>query len=139
MIITLRSATAAFLLAAVVGLAPTVARADVPPQDACNSTDVGNACNNAGPQGNQAGVCANTTCTKYLPGSDGGTTTYACTLCLPPGDGGSAGATGDGGAKKSSGSDGGGCSVSGAHTNSTAGLLLGLGLVGLAFRRRRRS
>lgn len=137
MVMSLRSLAPAFLIAAAVGLVSGLARADVPPIDACNSTDVGKTCNNAGQQGTQAGVCTTTTCTKYLPGTDGGTTTYACTLCLPPGDGGSAGATGDGGAKKSSGSDGGGCSVSGAHTDSTAGLLLGLGLVGLAFRRRR--
>ena len=104
--------------------------------------------NNAGPNGDQAGVCGNATCQEYNP-ADGGTYTYACTLCLPA-DGGNAGSGGSGGGAsggaagasaadagtKSSGSGGGGCSVTGSRAALPGALLL-LGLVGLFGRRRR--
>ena len=124
--------TSRFIALAVVALAVVVVvgagtgRADVAPPDSCTSP--GQPCQNAGSQYNQAGTCVATTCTKSVPGPDGGLTpmSYACNLCrLPDGGTSSTGAGGSGAQKSSSGS---GCSVAGSGGVPGALALLALAL-----------
>ena len=118
------------------------ALADVAPPDACNG--VGTACNNAGPNADQAGVCTNEMCPHASFGGAGGvgTTEEPCTLCEPGGTGGGTGAGAGGSTATSSGS---GTSSSSCSIGVRAGdgmiagtmLMVGLGVL-LADRRRRR-
>jgi len=130
-----------------------VARADIPPPDACTSP--GQPCQVAGPQYDQPGTCQPSTCTKAPPDGDGGVTImmYPCNLCI-------SGAGGHGGAGGTAGSAAGGASgVGGAGGQGTSpgpkpqpsksgcavagdGTPLGLGtllLLALVFLRRRAS
>jgi len=114
--------------------------ADVLPPDGCNAA-AGAACDNAGPNNDEPGICVNATCPHetFGPpdgGLDGGagadaTVEEPCVLCQLP-DGGSS----SGSSKSSSG----GCSTS---PGSPAGLGLGLILAGAvalgALQRRRRA
>ncbi|HXU60451.1 MAG TPA: hypothetical protein VN962_02030 [Polyangia bacterium] len=128
-----------------------VARADIPPPDACSAP--GQPCQTAGPGYDQAGVCTTSLCTKYMPSPDGGGTTmrYNCNLCAVSdagvttgtGGGGQAtgGSTGTGGARipPNCCSVVGGCAVAprdaGRGGLGVIGLLAALGLT--VFLRRR--
>jgi len=124
------------------------ALADVAPPDQCNGA-VGTTCSNAGPNGDQPGVCTNEMCPHTGPGPDGGlvTTENPCVLCEPQATtattgattGAGGGATGAGGGSSSGGSSG-GCSIGvRAGDGMIAGTMLTLGLgVLIADRRRRR-
>jgi hypothetical protein len=129
-------------------LAP-VARADIPPIDACSTEGV--ACRNAGPLGNRAGICTSATCSRGS--ADGGVTHYDCFLCREQGaagaaGAGAAGATGGGagaeetaGATSTNGSSDDGCSCSFKALGTERGiatLMAVLGLAALAVARRRR-
>jgi MYXO-CTERM domain-containing protein len=125
----------------VVGLVAfaAAARADLAPPDTC--TAPGQPCQNAGPQYNQSGTCRAATCTKQVPAPDGGmmTMTYDCNRCegADAGTGGSGGGDGGPGPKPSSGSSG--CAVAGGTAEGEhvpAGILLVVGLVLAAVRRR---
>jgi hypothetical protein len=79
-----------------------VARADIPPPDACDVE--GAPCDNAGGHGGQSGVCSKATCSRAtgLGGAEG-VMFYECLRCEPgqvPADGGAGGApsAGNGGA-----------------------------------------
>jgi len=146
--------------AATFALGGTVARADIPPPDACTSP--GQPCQVAGPNYDQAGVCRESTCTKGLPNGDGGITTmsYACNRCqLGAGGGGGAGGAGGssgvggaagagaaagasgagtGGAPVDPGKKSSGCAVAGGGDRADVAALAGLALL-LARRRRRRT
>src|SRR5213078_4026285 len=93
---TSRLIIAAALLLGVAG----VARADIAPGDVCSAP--GQPCHTAGPAFDQPGACVMTTCTRSVPGPDGGVTTmeYACSRCLPEGMGGAGGSAGAGGGGK---------------------------------------
>jgi MYXO-CTERM domain-containing protein len=112
----------------------SAALADVAPPDACNLNMVGMPCNNAGPNGNQAGTCQNAMCPHTGPGPDGGlVTTYnPCTLCEPEGSG--------TGGSSSSGTPGGGggCAVGPAGREGILAGAMVLAGVGALFAGRRR-
>jgi hypothetical protein len=143
-ILQLAFSTAAFAL---VTAAAGGAFADVAPPDECTGA-VGSACNNAGPNADQPGVCTNEMCPETLPGPDGGvmTTENPCVLCEPTGAGGGSGTTGSGAASgsggsasSSSGGGGGGCSIAIQPGNGViAGTMLMVGLGALLADRRRR-
>jgi uncharacterized membrane protein YgcG len=142
------------------------ARADVAPPDACNLTDVGKACSNAGPSYDQPGICTATKCTKYNP-DDGGIFEYDCALCKLEGDAGMTGSstsgasgstsgagsasTGSGGGSSATGGDSGSakdptdessCTLTAGHREGAAAALLlviGLGALGWARRREGRA
>lgn len=128
----MRSRPSAFVAALSLAFVTVVgirsARADLPPPDLC--TAPGQPCQNAGPKYDQAGTCAATSCTKTVPDGDGGTTTmkYDCNLCqLVAADGGT-----NGGDKSS------GCSIGqGRPTETAAGLVVALALLGISRGRRR--
>jgi hypothetical protein len=136
----MRSRTGLVLAAAAAWMvAATDARADVAPPDSCSA--VGQACNNAGPSYNQAGVCVQSTCSHPLP--DGGSSQYACPLCeLSDSGTGSSGGSSSGSSSSSGG--GGGSSKSGCATSplardgATGFAMLAAGLAALAWARRRR-
>jgi MYXO-CTERM domain-containing protein len=121
------------------------ARADALPEDACSSSaTVGQTCSNAGPSFDQAGVCANETCTSTHPSGDGGfsTTTSPCVLCesTSSGDGGAITTRPDSGTTSSSSSSSSGCSASPNERDGAIGFtMLALGALGLAFGRRKRA
>jgi hypothetical protein len=80
---------------------PRFALADIAPPDSC--TAPGQPCNNAGASSNQPGVCTMTTCSRSMPGPDGGLVAmpYDCDRChvTPTVDAGTdAAASGTGGA-----------------------------------------
>jgi MYXO-CTERM domain-containing protein len=141
--------------------------ADIPPEDACMAAGEGKACDNAGENGDQAGVCQKDTCTRATPD---GPMSYECHVCKA-GEGGAGGSSGDplpeggnrneggskaqggtkteGGSKSTAGTtseddveddgDVGGCSVSAVPVGGLAGLLATLLGFGLAAARRRRA
>lgn len=112
---------------AIVAFGTNRARADVPPPDLCTSP--GQPCQNAGAQNNQGGTCMATTCTKTVPGADGGTTTmtYDCNVCRMT-DGGTTG----GGSSS-------GCAIASVGSvPSVGGPAVVLAVLGLALGRRRR-
>lgn len=131
------------------------ARADALPQDACDfNLDAGAACDNAGPDYDQPGVCTTTTCLH--PSADGGSAEYACLTCElsdagvadagPKSDGGSTTDGGavttrpDGGDTAAASDDSGGCSMSpGERDGATGFAMLSLGVFGLALSRRKSS
>lgn len=81
-----RARVALFVVACALAslFAPQLARADLPPLDACNAP--GNRCFNAGDFGSGPGTCVITTCSRFLPGSGGGkTVTYECKRCVADG------------------------------------------------------
>jgi hypothetical protein len=140
-----------------------LALADLPPPDACEYPESeGAACNNAGPDDDQPGVCAKGMCGSTHPTADGGlmTTYYACLLCQEtskPGasssgatssgttsstDGTSSGTTGAGGGSAGAPTSGGGssCAVGAVGREGMIGgtmALVGLGVILLDRRRRR--
>ncbi len=76
----LRAVSIAVLTVAA-ALHATVARADIPPDNACG--EVGSACNTAGDGYKQAGVCTQTKCSRTFPGPDGlKTVENDCNLCM---------------------------------------------------------
>lgn len=142
-------------------LAAPAAWADIPPPGTCFTEH--EACDMAGENFDQPGVCTATTCTKGPPGQQ---VTYDCLLCeleaggaggeaSVAGAAGTAGTPEAGGASGTAGSapkagaagapvstpskDDGGCSVGalGSEKSATA-LMLGLGLAALGISRRRR-
>ena len=132
---TLRSALSAAAIALVTAWS-SGALADLAPPDTC-SGGAGTACNNAGSNADQAGICVATTCSSSHPNGDGGftTSTYSCVLCEVP-DGGSASSS-----SSSGGTATGGCTVGvvrgeGGLAGAGAALLVGLGLLGSRRRRR---
>lgn len=138
---TKRLALVTALAVATFSFASTSARADVPPQDSCQTA--GSSCTTAPPDYKSPGICTATKCTKQI-GPDGSPYEYDCNLCKPD-DGGSAGSGGGsatggasatGGSKSSSG-DSGGCSIVSPGAG-VAGALFALGLSLGAFVRRRR-
>lgn len=140
--------------------------ADIPPADACVQADEGKACDNAGKNADEPGVCKQDSCTKQTPD---GPMTYDCYLCQAkggtageggaPSNGGATaqgGTTSEGGSKSTGGSqnvagsttegttdnegdDDGGCNLSAAPAGGLAGLISPLAAFGLAVARRRRS
>lgn len=116
--------------------------ADVAPAGSC--TGVGTACDNAGPNADQAGVCSNEMCAHATFGGAGGmgTEEEPCTLCeltSSTSSSSSSGTAGGGGASSSGGSSS-SCSISARTSDGMiAGtmLMVGLGVL-LANRRRRR-
>jgi hypothetical protein len=113
------------------------ASADIAPPDSCsNQGATGTACSNAGPNYDQAGVCTAETCER--PGPDG-STSYDCILCEIV----DAGMSNDASPTKtapSSPSSSGGCAYSPDVTKGLTGFTMFLvGLVALAFARRRRA
>lgn len=120
------------------------ALADIPPPDACMQADEGKACDNAGQNADQPGVCKQSSCTRQTPD---GPMTYDCHLCQAANGGtsGAAGATGNGGSTAAGGTtsrsndDDGGCSMSAAPVGGLAALIGPLAAFGLAVARRRRS
>ena len=122
--------TLVLVIAAAVGLLALGAgraNADVPPPDLCTSP--GQPCQNAGPQYDSPGTCAATTCTKQVPGPDGGmmSMTYDCNLCTAGG--------GDGGSHPSSGSSG--CALAPTGSDGAAAAVLVMAMLVLAARRRK--
>jgi len=109
----------------------SLARADIPPPMTCMGT-AGMTCNNAGPSANQPGICTNETCSKALPGPDGGLMTVqeACVLCEPVGSSSDAG--NDGG--KDSG--GGGCAMAAGTSTTPLATPVGSLLVWIVRRKR---
>lgn len=145
-ILRILAATAALTTAAWSG----PARADVAPPDSC--TTLGQACNTAGPNYDEAGVCVASTCDHPTPD---GSTSYACNLCMTQDAGSSSSSGGSSGSGSSSGSSssgsgsssGGGsgsskssCAMSPLARDGATGFgMLALGLGALALGRRRRS
>ncbi len=121
-------------------LAPGVARADVAPEDSCDT--VGQSCANAPPDYATKGICKSTECNKTLPSPDGGlqTHTYTCTLCAAGGGTGSGGATATGGTTGNNGNkDDSGCAVSPLRRGgAVAAFMLGAGALALLVDRRSR-
>lgn len=99
--------------------------ADIPPQDACRPADEGKACDNAGEQADEPGVCTKDSCTKQSPN---GPLTYDCHICKV--------ADADDTPPKS---NDGGCSVSVSSAGGFESLIVPLAAFGLAAIRRRRS
>jgi MYXO-CTERM domain-containing protein len=159
----LKVVVSSWVLGALLLAAP--AFADIAPADACMMADEGEACDNAGENADQPGVCQKDSCTKQTPD---GEMTYDCYLCqaAEAGGGGQGNTTGDAGATSQGGTNGGstssggstntagttaddtsdekddaegGCSVSPAPVAGLAGLLAPLLAFGLAAARRRRS
>jgi hypothetical protein len=106
------------------------ARADIPPEDACSASNVGEACPNAlipmtQGRGTGAGVCQAAMCTRSTPD---GPITYQCYRCVALDDGvggqaneaGGAGANG-GGVNNTSGSAAGGTPSSSSGGTASAG------------------
>ena len=124
-------AAAGFFLMAGVGVGGAgsgQAWADLAPPQTC--TAPGQPCQNAGPNGNDPGLCTTSTCQKTLPAADGGftTTSYTCNLCTPSGSGGSGGrGTSTGGAPGTGGSQTGGSGTGG--TPGTGGAMVADGSV----------
>lgn len=112
------------------------ALADIPPPDACTEADEGKACDNAGENADEPGVCKKDSCTRQTPS---GSMTYECYVCQET--------TGTGGAANHGGSsddtsakdDDGGCSMSPAPARGLAALFAPVAALGLAAARRRRS
>lgn len=128
----MRIAPALFLLAAALAI-PEAARADVAPPNTsdCQSKKVGDVCKT---DDGTMGTCVGQTCTRVLPGSDGGSTSYPCNVCTPMG--GDAGA--DGGPPPSSGgSSSSGCSVGRVASGGAAPVAL-FGAIAFALARARR-
>lgn len=102
--------------------------ADIAPEDSCMAADEGKACDNAGDDGDQLGVCRKDTCTRATPD---GPMSYECHSCKTAEGGAGGGGSGDplpeGGAKNEGGTttDGGAKSEGGTKTaggsKSTAG------------------
>jgi MYXO-CTERM domain-containing protein len=92
-----------------VALLAAPAVADIPPDDACMAADVNEACDNAGEDANQPGICRADTCTRATPD---GPMTYECFLCKAATEG-NGGADNQGGAK----SEGGAQTVGGNKTS----------------------
>jgi len=112
-------------------LLSSAARADVAPPDQCTG-QAGQACSNAGPSYDQAGVCVSTTCSHATPD---GSTQQPCVLCEIA-DGGAG--SGDGGSSSGSSSKS-SCATSPATRDGATGLaMLALGVGALAWTRRRR-
>jgi MYXO-CTERM domain-containing protein len=107
-------------------LLATPALADVAPIDACMAADVGNACDSAGPNGNQAGICKQDMCTRTTPD---GQMTYECYVCK---------ATGNEDPGESD-EDDGNCNAAAVPVGGLAGLAVPLLALGLAAARRRRT
>ncbi len=103
---------AGWVLASTLLTAP--AFADIPPADACMAADEGEACDNAGENADQAGVCQQDTCTRATPD---GPMTYDCFLCKVAA-GGSGGVGNEGGANSEAGTkaEGGGSAEGGTAT-----------------------
>jgi MYXO-CTERM domain-containing protein len=111
------------------------ARADVPPPNAC--TAPGQPCDNAfsGPTPT-AGICTPSTCTRTVPGPDGGlmSMSYDCNLCKQIGAGGAGGGGGPGGGAGAGtggdtgtggGTDAGGGATTGGATGTGGGAATG--------------
>ncbi|HEX3344788.1 MAG TPA: hypothetical protein VHS09_09460 [Polyangiaceae bacterium] len=120
--------------------------ADVAPPDSCATSSIGQACSNAGPSYDAAGVCVASTCSHPSPD---GSTTYACAACeladaaAAPDSGGSGSSSGGGGSSSGGGSGSGksGCTLSPLARDGATGfgmLALGVGALVLARRRRPR-
>lgn len=109
------------------------ALADVPPPDVCQVEKA--ACQNAGANYDEDGVCTKATCSRGS--ANGQVTTYECLRCEPGTVPGAAGSTTV--PKTGDHKDDGGCSVGALSSEkSIATLMLGLGLVALGISRRRR-
>jgi len=113
------------------------ARADVAPPDLCTSP--GQPCQNAGPQYDSAGTCVATTCTKQVPGPDGGRMpmTYDCNLCTANGGAGGGGAGGAGGSTSNPSSGSSGCALAPTGSDGAGAAVLLMGLVVVTARRRK--
>lgn len=105
--------------------------ADIPPEDVCSASNVGEACSNAlvpmtQGTGTGAGVCQPAMCTRATPD---GPMTYSCYRCMPADDGGgghandAGGAQAGGGATNTSGSAGGGTPNSNSGGASAGGIV----------------
>jgi len=114
-----------FALAA--ALLATPAFADIPPADACMAADEGEACDNAGEDADQPGVCQADTCTRATPD---GPMTYDCFLCK---------AAVGGGGDDDGAEDDGSCNAAAVPVGGWAGLIAPLMAFGLAAWRRRRA
>lgn len=128
--------------------------ADALPPDACQESQVGQTCDNAGSSADEPGVCVSGLCPHFNP-EDGGETQVACYTCEPSDGGtsnGDGGSTGDGGGAittrpdggsdngTSSGSSSSSCSFSPGERDGAAGFaMFALGLVGLALSRKKRA
>jgi MYXO-CTERM domain-containing protein len=114
-------------LALAAALLAAPALADIPPADACMAADEGEACDNAGENADQPGICQADTCTRTTPD---GPMTYDCYVCKPTG------AKGD---DKGGDEDDGSCNAAAVPASGLAGLAVPLLAFGLAAWRRRRS
>jgi MYXO-CTERM domain-containing protein len=110
-----------------VALLATPAFADIPPADACMEADEGKACDNAGEEADQPGVCQADTCTRTTPD---GPMTYDCHVCK---------ATAGGGGDDDGAEDDGGCNVAAVPVGGVAGSMVPLLAFGLGAWRRRRN
>ena len=131
------------VLLATLALAPTV-WADVPPPQTCDPDGpyddpsiVGTACEVAGPNADEPGICVSSTCGTEKkdggPADAGQPVGYTCYLCQVVDD---AGPTSSG--NGSSGKGSGGCSMSPFQREGTVGTaMLGLGLFAFAWGRRK--
>jgi MYXO-CTERM domain-containing protein len=115
-------------LALAAGLLATPALADIPPEDACMAADVGEACDNAGENADQPGICQADTCTRTTPD---GPMTYDCFLCKA--------SAGGGGDDDGAAEDDGSCNAAAVPVGGFAGLIVPLMAFGLAAWRRRRA
>ena len=101
------------------------ARADIPPDDVCSSSALGQPCNNATSDGSsfQPGVCKSAMCSRSTPD---GPMTYACFRCevAEKGAGGQPNEGGAGAGGRGA-SDVGGSSAAGAPTRSPGGTSAG--------------
>lgn len=103
----------------------SVARADIPPADACTSPE--QPCQVAGPHYDQPGLCKVATCAKGVPDGDGGITTmtYACNRCQLSAEGGGGAGGGEAGAGGASAGAGGASAGAGGASAGTGGTPVG--------------
>jgi hypothetical protein len=101
--------------------------ADIPPEDVCSASNVGEDCSNAlvpTTQGTGPGVCQPAMCTRATPD---GPMTYSCYRCMPADDGGGGGQANEAGGAEagvnagSSSSAGAGANTAGTKSSSSAG------------------
>ena len=109
--------------------------ADIPPEDVCSASNVGEACSNALVPMNQgtgtgAGVCQPAMCTRATPD---GPMTYSCYRCMPADDGGGGHANDAGGAETGGGaSNTSGSAAGGTPSSDSAGASAGGGSSSIA-------